>query len=188
MMRFKKHNRGFTAFFAVLVSSLALSIGLSIYDLLLRELQLSQTSKESQFAIFAADVGAECALYWDNKYSLPSQPSAFGTSTGSSWGVSPLNCNSQDITVKGPPAVDLSQFASPGHPEYNCASSNAWCVASSAASATTTFSLSFAQGYCATIVITKSGNPSQTAITSHGYNNCLTNSVIRVERTLQVSY
>jgi hypothetical protein len=57
--------RGFTIFFAVLVGSLALSIGLSIYELLIRELELSQVATQSQFAIYAADAGAECALYWD---------------------------------------------------------------------------------------------------------------------------
>jgi hypothetical protein len=56
---------GFTIFFAVLVGSLALAIGLSVYELLVRELELSQVATQSQFAIYAADAGAECALYWD---------------------------------------------------------------------------------------------------------------------------
>lgn len=60
-----RHPRGFTIFFAVLVGSLALAIGLSIYELLVRELELSQVATQSQFAIYAADTGAECALYWD---------------------------------------------------------------------------------------------------------------------------
>ncbi|MBP9711044.1 MAG: hypothetical protein KBD50_02165 [Candidatus Pacebacteria bacterium] len=60
-------KRGFTVFFAVLVGSLALAIGLSIYELLIRELELAQVATQSQFSIYAADAGAECALYWDNK-------------------------------------------------------------------------------------------------------------------------
>jgi|GEM_PF-394079 len=66
-MEQNKTKRGFTIFFAVLVGSLALAIGLSIYELLIRELELAQVATQSQFAIYAADAGAECALYWDNK-------------------------------------------------------------------------------------------------------------------------
>jgi len=66
-MEQNKTKRGFTIFFAVLVGSLALAISLSIYELLIRELELAQVATQSQFAIYAADAGAECALYWDNK-------------------------------------------------------------------------------------------------------------------------
>jgi hypothetical protein len=81
---FKKNKRGFTIFFAMLVSTLALSVGLAIFDLTIRELDLSATATQSQFAIYAADTGADCALYWDFKYT-DEDGSAFGTSTESSW-------------------------------------------------------------------------------------------------------
>ena len=68
--------KGFTIFFAMLVGALALSIGLAIYDLTVRELDLSATATQSQYAIYAADSGAECALYWDNKYGGKGAPSA----------------------------------------------------------------------------------------------------------------
>ena len=182
MNYYARHNRGFTAFVAILVSSLALAVGLAIYDLLQRELLLSQTAKESQYAIFAADVGAECALYWDAKApTLNGAPSVFGTSSVSSCGTSPVNCNSLDITTKGPPTGDLALY--PG------CSATAWCTTSDATSATTTFSLTFSPlPYCVTVVVAKSGNPSQTTVISRGYNSCTTNSVVRLERTLQVSY
>src|SRR3989339_699999 len=64
----KKKHRGFTIFFATLVASLALAIGLGIYDVVVRQLSLSTTVSQSQYAIYAADSGAECALYWDSKY------------------------------------------------------------------------------------------------------------------------
>lgn len=175
-------NRGFTAFIAILVSSLALAIGISIYDLLIREIVLSQTAKESQFAVFAADAGAECALYWDAKAPvLNGAPSIFATSSSGSWGASPKNCNSLDITTKGPPTVDLIQY--PG-----CIAT-AWCTTSNANAATTTFSLTFLpQPYCVTVVVAKWGNPSQTTITARGFNNCSAGSSVRLERALQVSY
>jgi hypothetical protein len=53
--------------YAVLVSSILLSIGLAIFNLTIKELLLSSLGRDSQFAFYAADSGAECALYWDFK-------------------------------------------------------------------------------------------------------------------------
>ena len=175
-------KRGFTAFFAVLISSLALAVGLSIYDLLVRELLLSQTAVQSQYAIFAADAGVECALYWDAKApALNGAPSVFGTSTNSTWGASPVACNTQNITIQGPPSADLVQY--PG------CSANTWCITSIPSAATTTFTIYFSpQTYCATVVVAKSGNPSQTSVISHGFNDCSGSGQVRLERALQVRY
>ncbi|HVV38927.1 MAG TPA: hypothetical protein VHD31_01215 [Candidatus Paceibacterota bacterium] len=162
------HKRGFTVFFAVLVSSLALAIGLAVYDLLVRELALSQTATQSQYAIYASDMGAECALYWDAKYNT--SDSAFATS--STFTVIPsspaVTCNGQDITA---------QLRAP---------------ATSANAATTTFTLSTVSGNaaapCATVTVAKAGNPSQTTVTSHGYNTCSSTGIVRLERALQINY
>lgn len=162
-------NRGFTIFFAVLVTSLALAIGLSIYDITVRELDLSATVNQSQYAIYAADSGAECALYWDTHCAASgcSAGSAFPTSTDSTLPAqgSGLLCNGQDIV------------AAP------------WTVQQTASAATTTITVTFSpQTYCAIVTIAKSGTPSHTAITSHGYNTCAQGGVTRVERALQVNY
>jgi hypothetical protein len=202
-------NRGFTAFFAVLVSSLTLAVGISIFDLLSRELELSQTAAQSQFAIFAADTAAECALYWDMHYSNGStndhggSKSAFATTTiGSPYDQlsvgsgSNLFCDTLDISMNPPPAVDWSQYT---NSTYGCPSTrgNAWCVVTDDVShlaATTTFSISIPtakQTYCATVVVAKyasPGNPSRTSITSHGFNTCSATGITRLERTLQVNY
>jgi len=61
-------SRGFVLPFAVLLSGILLSIGLAIFSITLKELVLSAAGRESQFAFFAADAGAECALYWDLKH------------------------------------------------------------------------------------------------------------------------
>ncbi len=65
----KKANArsGFTLFVAVIVSSMLLAIGLSLGNIILKQLIFSSTGKESQIAFYAADSGAECALYWDRK-------------------------------------------------------------------------------------------------------------------------
>ena len=189
-MNYLFNKRGFTAFFAILVSSLALAVGLAIYDLVIREIALTQTATQSQYAIFAADTGAECALYWDSKAPiLNGYPSVFGSALGETWGSSPIPCATQDITLQGPPAVDLAQY--PG-----CVS-NQWCKISSGYAATTTFSLIFPQTlqtYCVTVEVakwrdvTQPTQPPQTKVIAHGYNNCIANGPVRVERALQVNY
>jgi len=40
-------------------------IGFSVFRLTLKEAQLTTAVKDSQSAFYAADVGIECALYWD---------------------------------------------------------------------------------------------------------------------------
>ena len=69
----KKHptgyfSGGFVLSFAVLVAGILLSIGLAIFTITLKELILSGSGRESQFAFYAADTGGECALYWDIKH------------------------------------------------------------------------------------------------------------------------
>lgn len=207
-MKYLRHNRGFTAFVAVLVSSLALAIGLAIYDLLNRELILSQTARESQIAIFAADTGVDCALYWDNKAvdanfasgDARGATSIFGTSSTAQWGTGGSvvpTCNTQVIENQGPVnTVDLTQYADAV--AYNCTSSSSWCrVLTSTTAATTTFALILNPSGattlgvsvpCAIVVVAKRGNPAQTSITSHGFNNCMDKGPVRLERALQVNY
>lgn len=168
-----KNSRGFTVFFAILVASLALAIGLAIYDLTVRELKLSTTATQSQYAIYAADTGAECALYWDTKYQ--GNKSAFGTSTASVWPAagSGIFCNQQDIV------------AIP------------WTVVKIANAATTTFVIQVsAQSQsitttCAKVEVGKytsaTGLP-YTNIVSHGYNTCIPGARDPLERVFQINY
>ncbi len=163
-------KRGFTIFYASLIASLAVSIGLAIYDLTIRELQLSATANQSQQAIYAADSGAECALYWDIDCAAGSckTGSAFATSTwaGAAQG-SGLNCQSADITT----------------------AASGWSVTQNAGtqSATTTFKVTGGGAVCATVVVAKWGSPTHTTITSYGYYNCQGGSG-NVQRALQVNY
>lgn len=178
-------QRGFTIYFAVLVASLALAVGLAIFDLLSRELALSQTATQSQYAIYAADTGAECALYWDSKYGPSQDQSAFGTSSDSSWG-SGVNCYGRDISLIGTPGTT---FAAP--PGSGTSLWTAWTTSSSVSAATTTFYMLLgpaATSPCVQVIVAKRGNPSQTTITSRGYNTCLMGGVVRIERALQVRY
>jgi hypothetical protein len=185
-------KNGFTIFFAVLVTSLALAIGLAIYDLTVRELDLSATVNQSQYAIYAADTGAECALYWDTHCTASgcAVGSGFATSSNTNGGTFPpasgLSCDGQDIAAAGMPP---SPFGSPP------SGWTSWVVQSNASSATTTFWLflgtpggNLATSSCAMVTVAKSGSPTQTTVTAHGYNTCIVGGPTQLERALQVSY
>lgn len=62
----RKEQKGFAVLFAVLTSSLLVTIGISIYGISIKELTMSTSAKDSQTAFYAADSARECALYWDN--------------------------------------------------------------------------------------------------------------------------
>lgn len=165
-------RRGFTVYFAVLIASLSLTIGLAIYDLVSRELLLSQVATQSQYAIYAADTGIECALYWDFHYEDDEDGSAFATSSNDTWPStgSDLMCAGLDITE------------------------SSWNVTTASQAATTTFAITVGTNSCAEVIIAKRvGTATTTVITSEGRNttNCATAGpagILRVERALQVNY
>jgi len=164
--------KGFTVYFAVLVASLALAIGFAIYDLVSRELALSAVATQSQYAIYAADTGVECALYWDFKAPvLNGVRSAFGTSSSASWAPSGIDCAGVDITSI--PWV---------HSETTLLA------------ATTTFTLRLGGGTdsdpCVDVEVGKNDNGTtrSTIVNAYGHNNCATTGILRVERQLQVNY
>lgn len=192
------YTRGFTIFFAALVASLALAIGLAIYDLTIRQLNLASASRDSQYAIFAADTGIECALYWDNKFPTGTNgtASAFATTSTSivpgNMGLpaSGLSCNGQDIAAHGTmPTPYAGQAAQPQ------SGWTPWTIVfpSSGPTTTTTFSLTYPSPdpRCLTVTVEKGrdGNGfDHTVITSHGYNTCVSGGLQSLERVLQVSY
>lgn len=63
----KKHQSGIALFFAILITSVSLMISLGVATLTIGEIGLSGSVRESQLAFYAADSGAECAIYWDLK-------------------------------------------------------------------------------------------------------------------------
>ncbi len=152
--------------FAVLVSSVLLSIGLSIFNLTVKELVLSSSGRESQFSFYSADTGAECAIYWDFKGT-----DIFATSSN-------------------------SRTPSPSNPDCVGSLINIEPFIYVPSSATTQFTLDIPSGspeYCTIVTIKKwSDNPPiiNTEIDSRGYNTkCSdTTNPNRVERALKVTY
>ncbi len=165
-------KNGFVLAFAVLISGILLSIGLGIFAITLKELILSSTGRESQFAFYAADSGGECALYWDIRHGgFP--VSVFATSSNSTLLPSGSNvpCNSEDITV-----VSTGWDPSTGWTTENVTNNKA----------TTIFDMVFNNGSCATIKVIKDNGT--TRIDSRGYNTCDLSSTRRVERGIRIEY
>lgn len=174
----------------MLVASLALAVGAAIYDLTVREIDLSAAASQSQYAIYAADTGVECALYWDAKAPIfNGLPSIFATSSESAAFNGTADCNGQNIRAVG---TEPSPFADPPIGWL------AWTVnaPSGQKTATTTFTLAIptsalpVQTYCAKVDVGKVtiSNILYTTVISRGYNNCNSFGPPRLERTLRVSY
>ncbi len=158
-------EKGFAMLFAVLVSSIILAIGLSIFNLTIKELTLSSSGRESQVAFYAADTGAECALYWN----FQSAVSIFRPPSASSTTPSP---NTQD-----------------------CIGTQLGGLSGTISGATTTyvFTLPMAIGTgCARVTVKKGDTASgivNTVIDSRGYNiNCDSDDDDKVERGIRVVF
>ena len=84
-------SRGFTLMLAALVASLLTALSLAMFSIAKKELVLSSLGRDSQFAFYAADTGAECALLWDFKHR------AFSTTTVYSSTTTPARCADQEL-------------------------------------------------------------------------------------------
>ncbi len=93
-------QKGFTLLLAALISSIVLALGTAIFQIAQKEIQLSSIGRDSQFAFYAADTAAECALYWDFRCNY------FATSTTgiyASCGSPNPTCNAQAMNATGRP-------------------------------------------------------------------------------------
>lgn len=174
-LSFAKQNLGgFSLFISVVVAAVLLIISVAVTDLATKETVFSSFGKESQYAIFAADAGVECALFWDNKFN------SFATSSSGS----PINCGN----------YSLSNLAT-----INGTSTPTRIGGGGDANATSTFGFSLGFGAnqtnaCAIVTVNKRySGPSGTGdivtrIFSRGYNTCDTSNPRRVERGIEVQY
>ncbi len=85
----RRRQAGFTLLLAALVSAIVLALGTSIFEIAQKQLTLSSIGRDSQFAFYAADTAAECALYWDFRFNY------FASSTPA--GVNPT-CDTKALT------------------------------------------------------------------------------------------
>lgn len=150
MIQKRIHTRGFTLLLAALVASIVLALGSSVFLIARKQVTLSSLGRDSQFAFYAADTGAECALYWDIRYNL------FATSTP--WLAAAPTCAEQTLNEivtsgdrsSGPPYTmefDLDLFVD-GDGIANTFDDAGYCVRVSVTKNTTApYTLIRADGY-----------------------------------------
>ncbi len=167
---YKNKKDGFVILFAVVLTGLIMAITLGLAEMSFREVAFSSTGPQSNEAFFAADTGAECALFYD----LQGTSSFFGvdpSSTDSLVATSTPNCAGT--------ALDLHQGTATGPWTFYLPN------------------LGYSRKSCAKVTVTKD-TPSdsattKTSIVSEGYNvgegtDCASTSIRRVERRLEVNY
>jgi hypothetical protein len=156
-----KKNSGFTLVVAVMLTSLLLMISFVVANVALKQLVISQSSKESQYAFYNAESGMECAIYWDvigGGGASQFDPDAAGA----------INCNGQSVDTGDPlhsPETGTSVVGG---------------------SANSIFSFNLAKG-CVIVRVTKETD-GDTVIDSRGYNTCVSGNIRRVERGIELTY
>ncbi len=70
MNNYHTQQKGFAMLLALIISSIALAIGLSILSVTLKQLSLGSTAKGSEIAFQVANAGMECLRYTRNVESL----------------------------------------------------------------------------------------------------------------------
>lgn len=168
------NRRGFTLLLAALAASIALTLGTSIFSISTKQVQLSSIGRDSQFAFYAADTAAECALYWDMRFGY------FGTSTPPD-PQSQYVCDMQALNATGRPPI-----TNPQPYPY-----------------TMTFQLQ-SNGRCANVsvlkcdgpissagVCTSSNGPIRTVVHADGFNttcNTIASNPSAVQRSVELNY
>ena len=154
-------QRGVALYISIVVTSVLLLVAFAISNVTLKQITLANVNKDSHLAFYAADSGAECALYWDVK--APSG-SAFSTSSPYT-----INCNRD---ASNP----TNQWTVGGGGDTQ---------------ATSTFTMYFLPDpQCAIVSVHKryEGTVLKTRIESRGYNSCSASNQRRVERAVRAEY
>lgn len=169
-----KNQKAFVLLFAVVLSAVIFAIALGMTDIALKQVNFTTSAKNTNEAFFAADSGAECALFHDlnGAQSLFGQVPGFGSAT------------STVQTYCAGMAVDLNN-GDPYEPQTN--PPNGWTFI--------LHSLGTGGQSCAIVNLKKTLGANQainTTIISKGYNvgdqNCVSSDVNRVERVLELRY
>lgn len=164
----RRPSGGFTILYAILLTTVVLTIGLSLLSVLIQQISLSGAQRESGASFYVSDSGMECALYWDI--------SADAFRSGSA-----ITCDGNSPLAPGIIVTTGIPLTPPSPPLAND---------------TYVFNVLFPDG-CANISVIKTINTASstvasTTIQSRGYNtNCPPAASIkpwRLERGLETNY
>lgn len=173
----KRLTGGFTLLLSLLIASIVLSISLGVFGIVVREISLSTSARESRLAFYGANAGVECALYWDFVQN------AFATNTPG--GVSnTIECNGVSFVVGGwgscvPSACSSSNDDKNGKGVFQLPLDNGSCA----------FEVEVAKECIGGLGGCGASEPNKqiwTTIRSRGHNVCTGGFI--VERGLQVRY
>ncbi len=172
--KLKSKNKGFAILFAVLISSLLLAVGFSVYNISVKELVISNFEAGSRQAMYSAQSGMECALYWGFLPLSQIKDSFPRISTGSSRDFTCGIGNMGSKLIDGVTNPDYIKNTSP----------------TSGPDISFLMYLSTAGdgGPCAQVYVTftdTSTSSTPTKITSRGYNICNADNTRRVERVFE---
>ena len=158
-------KKGFVLLFAVVVSSILLSVALGVSNIALKEILFSTSAKNANDAFYAADTAAECTLFYDS---------------------SSLVDNA--FIGNNPPAVTYCDnraftFTEKSLPDPGFDSTFVFNIVN----------LGNSGKSCAIVTISKMDDNSSTKVTSIGYNNSETpNSCVptttSVQRVIEINY
>lgn len=183
-----KSDRGVAVLFAVLVAVLMVSIASTMTSIAMRQTILSNTGRDSQYAIFAANTALECALYWDLiNYNDPRVK--FASSTNKIFPNitflrqnRPADLETKDIECNNQNIIEGDGFDPPQKWKTNVGQQ-------------TTFYIKLTpEGtsgeYCASATVKKGelNGVATTVIEARGYNTCDLDSPRAIERGLELSY
>ena len=109
---FVPRKTGFAVLFSVLLASFLVTLGISIFTISLKEIQITTSARDSQVAYYIADSARECVLYWDIKQGafpacLDNSCSNQNTDT-----INPIQCNGSPIYLAFSGPIDLTYIAS----------------------------------------------------------------------------
>ncbi len=170
-------KRGYTILFAVLVSSILLTIGVSIVFISRKQIIITGSARESQFAFYAANAGLECVMFHDYF-----NGAVFATSSSQPSASVPFDCNGQTITAIGSKTGATATWEGD---KYRFEFS---------------MPVDITAGSCATVRIDKykarATGQMKTVVESRGYNlgyqaatpDCLGRHAAKVERAIRASY
>ncbi len=151
-------SKGFALLITLIFVSVILALGASLLDVAYKQILLSSSSRQSQYAFYNADSAMECALFYDQKNG------EFGYDFAGTFNVKCSN-NNMDVSVitRDPP----SQMGGVRTTSYTVP-----CIGG---------------GVSATVTVIKQSSGA-TKIYSNGYNTCDIASPNRIERGLKVLY
>lgn len=181
-------QKGFTLLLAALVSAIVLSLGASIFTIARKQVTLSSLGRDSQFAFYAADTIAECALYYDIRQSAVTGFTGFATSSVSA-AMNSLTCDG--VTVTPTLQSSTANSAVTYFRVYSAAGGPGGTTQDGLFSRDEAGNANTTGVYCAEVTVYKNATAPYTVIHADGYStpcSTLTSNARTLQRSIELQY